>query len=113
MRYHNFYSDRFGPDHATISVPRIADYMDKARDALGVTSDRQLSKFLPACNAAINQWRTGRTWPSDVNMIALADLAQCDTAQALVALNFWRSPQTVRPIYERMFSKLLAENKAA
>ncbi len=84
-------------------------YADAARDALQITSDRELSRRLNVSPATVNQWRTRRTWPADETMIRLADLAGIDPTEALMDLNRWRATSpTVRSVYDRIAHRLAA-----
>jgi len=87
----------------------VDDYVDAARAALKITSDRELSRRLSLSPASVNQWRTKRSWPADTTMIRLAELAGVDPAEALLELNQWRSDSaTVRDVYDRIAHRLAA-----
>jgi hypothetical protein len=84
-------------------------YMDTARARADIHSDNKLAARIGISGSGINQFRSKRAWPSDDTMIALAELAGVDPAQALMELNIWRakSPK-VAQTYEAMRAKLAA-----
>jgi transcriptional regulator with XRE-family HTH domain len=83
-------------------MPTVDDYLDRAKDAAGINSDRALSQALGVSHGSVSQIRTKRAWPSDELMIRLADLAGMDRGQALLDLNIWRSDGVARSIYKRL-----------
>jgi transcriptional regulator with XRE-family HTH domain len=65
--------------------------MDAARKKQGLRSDRALGRKMKLSQKAVSYWRTGRTFPSEVEMQRLAQLAGSDESQALILLNVWRA----------------------
>lgn len=79
----------------------LSEYLDRARANHGLRSDRELGRLLGFQGAAISQWRSKRSWPTEENMVRLADLAGVERQQAIIELAMWRaaSPE-VRSTYE-------------
>lgn len=84
----------------------IDNYIDKAREKTGATSDRNLAKILDIDNSSITHWRTKRSWPADDTISKLAELAGIPQDEALLELNAWRSTGETQNIYKRLIEKL-------
>ena len=82
--------------------PKIDDFLDAAREIHDIPSDRELASRLNVAPTAVNHWRKGRAWPSDTAMIRLADLSGEEPTEALLWLNYWRSPNPAKIWYLRM-----------
>lgn len=88
-------------------MPTIDEYIDRAKERGGYTSDRQLSVALGMAGPALNMWRTKRSWPSDERMIALATIAGLPVEQALCDLNIWRAKsEPTRAMYSKIRDQL-------
>lgn len=86
---------------------RLDQLLDGARDARGLKSDAALGRALGITQQTVNNYRTGRAWPSDDVMIKLADMAGVDQNAALLDLNIWRSKSPeVASAYIAMRDKL-------
>lgn len=85
----------------------IDNYMDAAKAAAGLASDRQLGRALGIGPTAPTNWRTRKAWPADDTTIRLAELAGLDAGQALLDLNRWRATTpAVESAYERIAAKI-------
>lgn len=69
----------------------LEDYIEAAREKLGVKSYRQLAMALNLDPAGVSAWRTRRAWPTDEHMIKLAEAAGMDPVQAVLELAYWRA----------------------
>lgn len=86
----------------------LDDYLDRAKVAQNLASDRQLSLALGKTGGVVNQWRTKRSWPDDDTMAAIADMIGADHDLALVHLNAWRAKGRARTIYAALVQKMSA-----
>lgn len=85
----------------------VEAYMDAAKAAHGIRSDRELGRRVGVGPTAPTNWRTKKAWPADATMLRLADLAGIDPAEALMDLNKWRADSpTVKSVYERIAHRL-------
>ena len=66
-------------------------YLDRAKERAGLKSDRELNRILGCSSIVVSSWRRKMSWPSDDNMVQVAELAGVDPAQALIDLNTWRT----------------------
>lgn len=82
----------------------LDDYLDAALARAGLTSDRELSRWLGLGAPTVCQYRTRRALPSDTAMLRIADLAGADQAVALVNLAMWRN--AAHPEARRVFSDI-------
>lgn len=78
----------------------IDDYLDAARTARDLKSDRELCKALGVSAPVVNHWRSKRSWPSDAAMVRLAELADKEPSTALLNLNYWRAEGAARSVYQ-------------
>ena len=70
-------------------------------------SDPRLAVALGLKQTAPFFWRHGRAFPSDDNMIKLADLAGVNPEEALADLNVWRAQSSeTRELYSRIAAKI-------
>ena len=83
----------------------INDYLDAAIEKHHLTSDRHLARELGVTHQALRNWRNFRAWPTDQTMVRIAYMAEADTDDALLHLNYWRSKD---PIAKEMYRKILA-----
>lgn len=81
-------------------------YLDKAKKAAGLSSDRQLSRALGLGANTITQYRTRRVWPAPSTMNRLAILSQTDPLIALADLNVWKEDD---PATRKLFETILAK----
>lgn len=84
----------------------IQDYLDDARAAIGINSDRALAAALEASVATVNTWRSGRSLPTDEKMVDLAALSGASKEQALLHLSYWRADGEARKTYENLIKRL-------
>ena len=85
----------------------LFDYIDKAKENRGFSSDRQLAKALNISPNTTSQWRNRGVFPTDDTMRIIAIMADEDPDLALLELNIWRSkrPET-REAYENILTRL-------
>lgn len=87
----------------------IDQYLDAARSAGELPSDRQLSMAVGVNPGAVNEYRTKRAWPDDATMLKIAELAKLPTDQALIDLNIWRSKNSdVIALYRKIATAVAA-----
>lgn len=86
----------------------IDDYMTRAKDRNGLSSDRQLSAALGISGPTTNFWKSRRTWPSDEVMVRLARLAGEDEQIALLHLSSWRTTGQTATMYLDLARKISA-----
>lgn len=85
----------------------IDDYINRAKTAQKLNSDRDLDRALGFKGQPTSHWRTKRTWPADETMVKLAEMAGIDPAQALMDLGIWRaSSPKVSAIYSSISERL-------
>lgn len=86
----------------------IEFYIEKAKENLGITSNRQLSKHLNLGPAAITYWTKKGTTPTDESMLKLAAAAGINEAQALIDLHVWRTADNAeaQKIYKNILKKI-------
>jgi len=89
-----------------------ADYIDKAKENLGLTSDRSLDEHFGFRGQAAWFWRKRKARPSRQNMLRLADAAGIDRREALLDLALWeaedaKEPETVA-VLERIRQAIVA-----
>lgn len=84
----------------------ILFYIDRAKTKNNIKSNGDLSKLLNLSRGAISQFTTGRAYPSDETMKELALLAHEDEELALMHLNLWRSPESVKETYAAILQKI-------
>jgi len=77
-------------------------YLDATKEALELTSDRELSTALGFSTSYANRLRLKRKMPTDVTMIELAKHAGISPEQALIDLNIWRSPADAKSVYKKL-----------
>ena len=86
----------------------LNNYINDAKQAKNIKSDRLLCQALNLSNNAITSYRTQRAWPTDETMVRLAELGGNDPELALIDLNIWRTPAPAQKLYLKMFEKLTA-----
>lgn len=77
-------------------APTIDDIIDLAMRNYDLTSERQLARKLDVGATSLNNWRKGKNWPSDVTMERLAIMANVRPEDALILLNYWRTPECTK-----------------
>ena len=80
----------------------LNDYIEDAKLKNDITSNRKLSEILGMGPNAIFHYINKGVFPNDETMIKLAQLGGNDIEMALLDLNIWRTPLSVRSIYENM-----------
>lgn len=93
---------------------KISDYIDEAKQAIGIPSDMKFGKHLGLSMSIMSAYRTGRAFPSDEIMADIAKYAGVPIEQALMDLNIARTAKNpaVQSVYENM-AKLLKRVAAA
>lgn len=69
----------------------LTEYLDRARQAAGIDSDRRLAVALGISQTTIRQYRAGLAAPSPERMVTLAELAGVPPRVALLDCLAWRS----------------------
>lgn len=88
-------------------MPKITEYIDRAKRNSSAKSDSELSRQLNLAKPMIHMYRNGKALPSDESMIRLAETADLDPAAALIDLNQWRANEpSVKKIYEEIAAAL-------
>ncbi|MBB59020.1 MAG: hypothetical protein CMM42_17540 [Rhodospirillaceae bacterium] len=106
------------------TLPTIDSYLDYAKDALSVRSDRKLAKLIGVTPATVNAWRGKRQWPTEEAMIRLGDLLDIPAKVALMDLRRWASKsfeaseayediyrESVQRIYEKEWAKQTGQDE--
>lgn len=78
-------------------MPELSQYLDTAKAAQNIRSDRGLSAALGLNPGVVNHWRQGRALPAEDTIVALAQLAGMDPAEALLNLSVWKAGETTKP----------------
>ena len=94
--------------------PRTIDtYINDAKRALGLKSDRELDRWLGFKGPAVSAWRTRRAWPADDTMIRVAEAGGNDPRLAVCYLHQWSAATPkVRAVY-RAIADAVAKTAAA
>ncbi|MEG3638869.1 helix-turn-helix domain-containing protein [Magnetococcus sp. PR-3] len=87
-------------------------YCDLAIKRQGLKNDTALANEIGIGRAAISQWRTKRTVPSDETMIKLAELAKEDPELALLHLAMWRTEGEAHLVWQRILKGISAAGLA-
>lgn len=69
----------------------IDRYLDDAKSARDIRSDRELSAFLTNYPTTVSQYRKGRAWPSVERMIRIAELGGHSPEEAIIDLLAWKA----------------------
>lgn len=89
-----------------MQVRNLAFYIEKAKEEIGATSDRELSIHLGLAPNAVHGWQEKNVIPSDTSLIKLAVLAKEPPQKAVLELNIWRNEGATRETYETLFQML-------
>lgn len=81
-------------------------YLDKAKKNNDFKSDLALNRALGFKGSMVSNLRLGKTHISDEKMMELAILAGENPHEALLHLNEWRSPDTVKKVYAAILQNL-------
>jgi hypothetical protein len=84
----------------------IDQYIDDAKKARNLGSDRALSRALGRSGNVVTHWRCKRAWPSPDTMVDLATLGGHDPAEALADLAVWSAAGKAKTIYLEMRNTL-------
>ncbi len=84
----------------------LSYYLDMAKSAAGVDSDRALARQMDISTGHAAAWRTGRAFPTDKNMVKLAELAGLSPLEALVDLNIMRNEGAAKALYSELRDKV-------
>lgn len=71
-------------------MPNLDRYLDDAAETRGLTSDRELSRFIGTFPSHVSQYRQGRAYPSVERIIKIAELGNHDTELAVLDLLEWK-----------------------
>ncbi len=83
-------------------MPSLNEYLDAAKTAQGLSSDRQLNTMLGYKSNTISFFRTGKAFPSDEVMLKIAEMGKRDQTLALLDLNCWRTSEKSRSFYAKI-----------
>ena len=87
----------------------VDDYLDEALKVQGWRYDSDIDRALGSKGNSISHWRTKRTWPSEANIVKIAQLANLDVDQALLDLQIWKAPNAdVQNAFQRIRDKVIA-----
>ena len=84
------------------SMESLTAYLDHAKTVTQTSSDSNMARKIGVSRNALCEWRKGRNFPSDETMIALAERANLDPAEALALLGLWRSHGETKAAYARL-----------
>lgn len=70
---------------------QLSEYLDRAKQAQGIRSERALSRELGVSHQSLVQWREGMATPRPETMLRLAELAGCSPEIALLDHMAWRA----------------------
>lgn len=80
----------------------VVKYLDLCKSRTQTESDSNLARKVDITRAAIAAYRKGSSFPSDDNMLRLANRAKLDATESLLLLNIWRSEGDVKQIYQSL-----------
>ena len=81
-------------------------YLDRAKERSGVQTDKDLNRLLGYHSSMIAHMRSGRSFPSEDMMLALADLAGIHEHVALLDLAACRNSGRVRQAYIALLGQI-------
>ena len=84
----------------------LNDFLDLCKERTRTASDSNLARKVGITRAALAAYRKGASFPSDDNMVKLANRAKLDAGECLLLLNIWRSDGDARVVYEEMLMRL-------
>lgn len=86
----------------------VAALLDKAKNTKSITSDNALSHAVGTNRQVISQWRHGDAYPSEENIVLLAEMAGDDPVQWLVAIKAVRSHGAAGKAWASLAKRLAA-----
>ena len=86
-------------------VINVNSFLDICKERTLTASDSNLARKVEITRAAIAAYRKGSSFPSDENMVKLANRAKLDTGECLLLLNVWRSGELPRKTYLDLMQK--------
>lgn len=86
----------------------VATLLDKAKKARTLTSDSALAAEISTNRQVVSQWRNGDSYPSEENIVNLAELAKDDPGQWLVAIKAVRSEGSAAKEWAKIAKRLAA-----
>ena len=103
--------DYYDPDYEFDEISedeslKIKQVIDEALKFRYRKSERELAELLGVGPTTLHNWKSRKNWPSDLKMMMLAEKAGIDFEEALLWLNYWRTPKVVRPYYLRLIGLL-------
>lgn len=75
-----------------------ADYIDGALKRMDLASDSAIARILKIQPSSISLWRSGKSLPTNENLLVLADLAGFDADEALFCAAYWRCDEDTRRV---------------
>lgn len=88
----------------------VNEFLDLCKVRTKTESDSNLARKVEITRAALAAYRKGSSFPSDENMMKLANRAKLDSGECLLLLNVWRSEGDVKEIYIRHLQKFFPES---
>ena len=93
--------------------PTLNDYLDAAVERQRLSSDRALWRKLKTAQSIGADWRAGKAFPTEPQMIAVAQLAGENEEQALILLRIWRAKdEGARSVYRRLLWRFTSTGAA-
>ena len=90
----------------------IEYYINRAKRAAGITSDRELGRLMGWSVSVVSQFRRGISYPSDDNMVRLAEAGQEDPREALAVLAASRTRGRAKQLWEEIARKVSSEARS-
>lgn len=82
----------------------VIDYVEDAKEKLGIESDAALAKYLGGSRTLISQWRNDGKIPDDYYCIRIGQILGIDPLIVISAANFQREKSTDRKEFWQNFN---------
>jgi transcriptional regulator with XRE-family HTH domain len=86
-------------------MKRTIEYLDEAKEALGLTSDYSLAKWLNVKQNTVSQYRTGARVIDDYAAARIAEALKIDPLEVIAAANYEREKDEGRKTFWEHFSQ--------
>lgn len=96
-------------------MKNFLDYVDEAREKLGLESDSALSKHLGGekNRSLVSQWRNSGNAPEDYYCILIAEILEIDPLEVIASAQYSRAKDEDRKVWWENFSKQHVKTMAA